>query len=221
MSIQIAPSILAADFACLGDEVNRATEGGCDTFHVDIMDFHFVPNLSFGPAVVETMRRLTDLPLDVHLMTDKPLEMIEPFAKAGSDYLTVHVETVDIPEAVKEIEKYGVKPGISLKPDAPVETVIEHLDIVDLVLVMSVYPGFGGQAFIEDSYERIRQISSAIESAGRDIILSVDGGVNFGNAPGMVAAGCNYLVAGTTVFRDHGAVENTKKLRDAALRGKR
>jgi len=213
MRTQLAPSILAADLACLADEVARAEEGGCDTFHVDIMDFHFVPNLSFGPSIVETMRRLTDLPLDVHLMTDRPLEMIEPFAKAGSDYLTVHVETVDIPRAVDAIKKHDVKPGISLKPDAPVEEVIRHLSSVDLVLIMSVYPGFGGQSFIEDSYDRIRAIADASNEIRDDMIISVDGGVNFENAGELVKSGINYLVAGTTVFRDHGAVENMRKLR--------
>ncbi|MBN1291456.1 MAG: ribulose-phosphate 3-epimerase, partial [Candidatus Latescibacteria bacterium] len=147
MKIKIAPSILAADLSCLGDEIARAIEGGCDAIHVDIMDYHFVPNLSFGPAIVETVRRLTDLPLDVHLMADNPLDMIESFAQAGSDYLTIHVEVVEnMPAALETIRNLGVHPGISLKPDTPVESVIRYIDLVDILLVMSVYPGFGGQS---------------------------------------------------------------------------
>ena len=214
MNVKIAPSILAADLSCLGDEIAGAVEGGCDAFHIDIMDWHFVPNLSYGPAVVETVRRSTGLPLDVHLMVDNPLEMIGPFADAGSDYITIHAEAVDnIPEALGAISKLGVHPGITVRPDTPVEAVMEYLELVNLTLVMSVYPGFGGQKFIEDSYERIEKIADKASKTNPSLIISVDGGVNMDNAPLLVKAGVNYLVAGTAVFKDHKAAENVRRMR--------
>jgi len=220
MRVKIAPSILAADLACLKDEVERAVEGGCDAFHIDIMDWHFVPNLSFGPSMVETVRRLTDLPLDVHLMTDNPLEMLRPFAEAGSDFITVHVEVLDdVPSALDEIRGLGARPGMTLKPDTPVEAVIPHVPLVELLLVMSVHPGFGGQKFIEESYGRIRRIAEAARSGNPEMVLSVDGGVNVENAASLVEAGVNYLVAGTAVFGNHGARENVALLRKAAEKG--
>jgi ribulose-phosphate 3-epimerase len=220
MELMIAPSILAADLACLADEIARAEEGGCDAMHIDIMDGHFVPNLSYGPYVTETVRRLTNLPLDVHLMVDNPLDMIGPFADAGSDFLTVHVEVMDdVRRAFDAITARGIRPGVSLKPDTPVERILPLIADVDLVLVMSVYPGYGGQKFIEDSYGRIQAIADTAAGTNPDLILSVDGGVNFDNAPKLVSAGVNHLVAGTTVFRDHGARENVPKLREAALKG--
>jgi len=220
MRIRIAPSILAADLACLRDEVERAVEGGCDAFHIDIMDWHFVPNLSFGPSIVETVRRLTDLPLDVHLMADNPLEMLRPFAEAGSDFITIHVEVLDdIPSALNEIKALGVRPGITLKPDTPVEAVTPHIPLVELLLIMSVHPGFGGQRFIEESYERIRRIAETARKENPGMLLSVDGGVNVENAASLVEAGVNYLVAGTAVFGNHGARENVALLRKAAEEG--
>jgi len=216
MKVNIVPSILAADLSCLGDEIERAVKGGCDALHVDIMDYHFVPNLSFGPAVVETVRRLTSLPLDVHLMADNPLDMIKSFADAGSDYLTIHVEVVDdVPDALKAITDLNVRPGLSLKPDTPVESVIQYLDLVDIVLVMSVYPGFGGQAFMESSYDRIRRIAEAASRFDPPLLLSVDGGVDADNAPLLVEAGANHLIAGTSIFHDHNAVDNIRRMREA------
>ncbi|MBT4482874.1 MAG: ribulose-phosphate 3-epimerase, partial [Candidatus Latescibacteria bacterium] len=197
-----------------GDEIARAEEGGCDTFHVDIMDWHFVPNLAFGPNIVKTIRKMTDLPIDVHLMVDNPQVMIGSFADAGSDYITVHVEVVDdVPVILKEISEKGVHPGISLKPDTPVEAVFEYLDSVEILLVMTVFPGFGGQNFIEASYERIRKIVDRASEANPKLILSVDGGVNPDNASLLVNAGVNYLVVGTSVFKNHMAVENIRYLR--------
>jgi len=215
MNVKIAPSILAADMCCLGDEIDRAVEGGCDAFHVDVMDWHFVSNLSFGPAIVETVRRLTDLPIDVHLMVDNPLEMIRSFADAGSDYITIHVETVsNVSEALVAIADHGVHPGITFRPDTPVETVIEHLGAVDLVLVMSVYPGFGGQKFIKSTYEKIRRVADKAAEVNPTLIISVDGGVDMDNANRLVRAGVNYLVAGTSLFKDHKAAENIKRMRE-------
>ncbi len=217
MDIRIAPSILAADLACLADEVARAEEGGCDAFHCDIMDWHFVPNLSYGPKVVAAMRRLTGLPLDVHLMVDNPGDMIGAFADAGSDYITIHTEAPgDMSELLGEIERRGVKTGVTIKPDTTVDAVFPHIGTVDLVLIMSVYPGFGGQEFITAAYDRVRAVAARAKEENPDLVISVDGGVNFENAPRLAEAGCNWLVAGTTVFRDHGAVENVRRLRSAA-----
>ena len=218
MKIQIAPSILAADLSCLGDEIARAVDGGCDAIHIDIMDHHFVPNLSFGPSIVETVRRLTDLPLDVHLMVDNPYDMLASFAGAGSDYLTIHVEVVDdVPAALGAIADLGVRPGLSLKPDMPVESVIPFLDRIAILLIMSVFPGFGGQAFMESSYGRIAKIAEASRKLDSPPLISVDGGVDMANAPLLAKAGATYLVAGTSIFRNHGAAENIRKMR-AALR---
>ena len=215
MNPYIAPSILAADMSCLGDEIQRAVDGGCDAFHIDIMDYHFVPNLSFGPGIVSTMRRLTDLPLDVHLMVDNPLDMIAPFADAGSDYLTIHTEVVDdVPEALGRITDCGVKPGLTLKPDTPIETVLPFIELVDILLIMSVYPGFGGQKFLEPTYELCEKTALAAESTGSTPYISVDGGVDMTNALLLAESGANYLVAGTSIFRDHEATENTEKLRE-------
>ena len=216
MHLQISPSLLAADLACLGDEIARAEEGGCNSFHMDIMDFHFVPNLSFGPGLVETVRRLTDLPIDVHLMVTNPLEMLGPFASAGGDSITIHVEAVpDIPAALEAIETLGIRKGLTLRPDTPVEAVIDHMERADIILVMSVYPGFGGQKFIESSYERIRWISEAAERLESPPIISVDGGVNCGNAPLFVKAGATCLVAGSSIFRNHEAAANVRRMREA------
>lgn len=215
MHVSIAPSILAADITCLADEVGRAVEGGCDALHVDIMDYHFVPNLTFGPHIVKALKKLTDLPLDVHLMADNPLDMIEAFADAGSDLLTLHIEVLDDPvDVFGKIADLGVKPGLTLKPGTPVDTVLPYLANIDILLIMSVEPGFGGQAFMESSYERIRKIATAAKKTGRPIHISVDGGVNLENAPKLVDAGCNYLVAGTSVFKDHNARENIKRFRE-------
>ena len=214
--IKIAPSILAADLSCIGDEIARVVEGGCDVIHVDIMDGHFVPNLSFGPDIVKMIRKLTNLPLDVHLMVDNPLDMIEQFARAGSDFLTVHVEVVDdVPSVLDRITGIGVRPGLSFRPDTPVETVTGYLELVDIVLVMSVFPGFGGQLFIEDSYVRIQKIAEAAAGLRTPPLISVDGGVDMDNVRLLVQAGANHIVAGTSIFRDHKGVENIRRMRKA------
>ncbi len=220
MSLQIAPSLLAADLGCLRDEIARAEEGGCDLFHVDIMDFHFVPNLSFGPGFVDAVRKMTHLPLDVHLMVDNPLDMIGPFADAGSDSITLHIEVLDdLTVAFDTIDRHGLSKGISLRPDTPPQTLARYRGACDLVLVMSVYPGFGGQSFLEDSYDRIRTISEMFSGSDRPIVISVDGGVDRENAPCLVKAGATRLVAGSSVFRDHAARKNVSILREAATTG--
>jgi ribulose-phosphate 3-epimerase len=215
--IIIAPSILAADLSCLSQEIARAEEGGCDTFHLDIMDHHFVPNLSFGPAVVKTVRRLTRLPLGVHLMVDNPLDMAGAFADAGGDSITFHVEAVsDVSSTLEAISRLGVKTGISLKPDTPVSRIIPYLAEIDILLVMTVFPGFGGQEFIEESYVRIREIAKAASRLSSPPKIAVDGGVNMENTPHLVEAGVTYLVAGTSIFRNHEAARNVKLMREAA-----
>ena len=217
--VQISPSILAADLTCLEDEIARAVEGGCDDIHIDIMDAHFVPNLSFGPRMVETVRTFTDLPLDVHLMMDNPRDMIGAFAAAGSSFITVHVEVLDdVPGTLAAISNLGIRPGLSLKPDTPVDMVIPYLSLVDILLVMSVFPGFGGQDFIEESYGRIREVSRAANLLPSPPLISVDGGIGFENAPLLVKAGANHLVSGTTIFREHHAEENIRHLREVLTR---
>lgn len=198
-AVKIAPSILSADFARLGDEVRAIDAAGCDYVHIDVMDGHFVPNLTIGPLVVRAIRPCTSKPLDVHLMIDPAQPYLAEFAGAGADIITVHAEAdIHLDRSLQVIRALGKKAGVSLNPGTP-ETAIEHvLDRLDLVLVMSVNPGFGGQSFIPAQLEKIRRIRKMI--GGRPIELQVDGGVNEKTAPAIVDAGANVLVAGTAVF---------------------
>lgn len=209
----IAPSILSADFAKLGEEVRAIDAAGADWVHVDVMDGHFVPNLTIGPAVVKAIRPHTKLPLDVHLMIEPADPFIEEFAQAGADYLTVHIEAgPHAHRSIQRIKAAGVKAGISLCPATPAEAVMELLDEVDLVLVMSVNPGFGGQKFITSQLAKIAKLSAAISMSGRDIRLEVDGGINPETAKAAIEAGADVLVAGSAVFGGDYA-ENIKALR--------
>ncbi|MBR2392162.1 MAG: ribulose-phosphate 3-epimerase [Elusimicrobiaceae bacterium] len=211
------PSILSADLFRLGEEVKRVEEAGADWLHVDIMDGHFVPNLSFGPSLVSSLNGKTNLPLDVHLMVEKPLLFIEPFAKAGADLLTVHIEAKDdLSQAFKQIKNLGVKAGLSIKPDTNPELIAPWLDELDLVLVMSVYPGFGGQSFLPSSPEQIRKVRQVINRSGKAIWLEVDGGINAQTAPLAISAGADALVAGNAIFKAADPVLALKQIRQAA-----
>lgn len=215
--ISVAPSILSADLWQLGNEVQKVQAAGADWLHVDIMDGHFVPNLSFGPSVVSSLSKNTALPLDVHLMVEEPLLFVEPFAKAGADLLTVHIEAKDeVVETLKLIKSFGVKTGLSVKPDTDPELLVPLTDLLDLILVMTVYPGFGGQAFLPGSEEQIRQVRQIIASSGRKIWLEVDGGINAQTAPKAVAAGADALVAGSAIFKAADPVLALKQIRQAA-----
>jgi ribulose-phosphate 3-epimerase len=197
----IAPSILAADFARLGEEVRAAEAAGADMIHVDVMDGHFVPNISIGPSVVKSIRPHSKLPFDVHLMIAPVDPFIQQFRDAGADIITVHPESgPHVHRTLQAIRATGAKAGVSLNPGTPVEVVDPIIDLVDLILVMSVNPGFGGQSFIETALPKIEKLRKKIDATGRDIILEVDGGVNAKTASRVIEAGATALVAGTAVY---------------------
>ena len=197
----LAPSLLSADFVRLAEEIAKVEAAGADWLHLDIMDGHFVPNLTFGPPVVAAIRKITKLPLDVHLMVTNPAELVEQFAAAGADWLTVHVETEPhLHRLVNRIRELGVKPAVTLNPATPVGQLDEILSEVDMVLVMSVNPGFGGQKFIPASLSKISRLKEKLNQIGRPVLIEVDGGVNEATAPLLVQAGVDVLVAGSAVF---------------------
>ncbi len=207
--VKIAPSILSADFARLGDQVREAEAGGADYIHVDVMDGHFVPNLTIGPPVVRALRPVTRLPLDVHLMIESPERYLEDFAKAGADLITVHQEAcVHLHRTVEQIKSLGKRAGVSVNPATPASELAEILPYVDLVLVMTVNPGFGGQSFIETMLAKIRAIREQLIALRSSAELEVDGGINYETAPRAVTAGANVLVAGSSIF---GAKEGIAK----------
>ncbi len=215
-AIRVAPSILSADFAKLGEEVRAVSEAGADYIHIDIMDGHFVPNITIGPAVVEALRGHSDLPFDVHLMISPVDAYVPAFAAAGADIITVHPEAgAHLHRTVQLVKSLGKKAGVALNPATPADAVEQVLDDVDLVLVMSVNPGYGGQTFIPAALDKIAALRRAIDAAGRAIDLEVDGGVNLETAPRVIAAGADVLVAGSAAFRGGPAAyaDNIRRLR--------
>ena len=199
--VLVAPSILSADFSRLGEEIKAVKNAGADWIHIDVMDGHFVPNITIGPVVVSKIRKVTDLFFDVHLMIENPEKYIEPFAKAGSDLITIHAEVCNDPKSIiKKIKDLGCKAGVSINPETSVDLIKDIIQYVDLVLVMSVHPGFGGQSFIEDVVPKIKQIREIIDKSSKDIYLEVDGGINDKTAKIVVENGANVLVAGNYIF---------------------
>lgn len=207
--MKIAPSILTADFNQLENEIKSISES--DYLHLDVMDGHFVPNISFGSHVLSGLKKITNIALDTHLMVSEPLLFIDQFVQIGSDYITVHVEAKDPIEAVKKIKASGVKAGISLKPNTPLEEIYPFLDKVDLVLVMSVEPGFGGQKFMTDQLEKVKKLVSLREKLDYEYVIEIDGGINLDTAKQAKAAGVDIAVAGSYVFN---AKDRNKAIRD-------
>jgi ribulose-phosphate 3-epimerase len=200
---KFAPSILSADFARLAEAALAVEQAGADWLHVDVMDGHFVPNLTFGPKMVADLHKATRLPLDVHLMIERPEDWVDRYAEAGATYLTIHVEAArDVPGALAAIRARGVRSGLTLNPETPVEVVLPYLGSLDLALVMSVHPGFGGQKFIESALDKVKAIRAQLD--GRNLVaeLEVDGGIKPDNAARVVAAGATVLVAGSAIFED-------------------
>jgi len=203
MMIKIAPSILSADFARLGEEIKDVEKGGADYIHVDVMDGHFVPNITIGPLIVEAIRPITSLTLDVHLMIEQPDRYIPEFAKAGADIITVHVEACPhLHRTIQLIRSFGIKAGVVLNPHTPVSTIQHVLEDIDMVLLMTVNPGFGGQSFIHSVLPKIQEVSRMVRERGLQVDIEVDGGVNVETARLCVEAGANVLVAGSAIYNE-------------------
>lgn len=216
-TIQIAPSILSADFARLAEEVSKVEAAGADLIHVDVMDGHFVPNLTVGPPIVEALRAVTSLPLDVHLMITNPDVFIPDFAAAGATYLTVHTETCPhLHRTIQSIKEQGVKAGVTLNPSTSLMTLEEVIADVDLVLIMSVNPGFGGQSFIPRSLDKIARAREMILRSGSQAFLEVDGGIKHDNVTQVVKAGADILVSGSAIFNSANYAETIQAFRTAA-----
>ena len=208
-SIKIAPSLLAADFANLAAEVARVEKAGCDLLHIDVMDGHFVPNITVGPFIVKAIRRITKLPLDAHLMIERPEKYVKSFAEAGADQITVHAEACpdNLTEVLELIRSCSVTRGVSLRPQTPLSAIKAHLKNIDLVLLMTVNPGFGGQAFIHSQLGKIETLQQIISGRGMNTRIAVDGGIDMTTAPLVVEVGATILVAGSSVYNKKASVE--------------
>ena len=216
--IKISPSILSANFSELGNEIKRLEQGGADMIHVDVMDGHFVPNLTIGPPVIKNLREITKLPFDVHLMIDPVHKYIKDYADAGADIITIHPEaTENLSESINHIKSFKKKVGVSLNPNTELNIVLDYLDKIDLILIMSVYPGFGGQKFMPEIIKKIKDLNNIKKDKNLNFDIEVDGGINFSNAKKVLDAGANILVSGTTIFKENnGDIEkNIKTLRTA------
>jgi len=221
--IKIAPSILAANFSKLAEEVKEVEQAGAELIHIDVMDGHFVPNITMGPIVVEALRPVTKLPLDVHLMIEKPDMYIESFAKAGADYITVHVEACPhLHRTIQLIRSFGVKPGVVLNPHTPIESIQHVLEDIDMVLFMTVNPGFGGQKFIHSVVPKVQQLSELIKKRGLDIEIEIDGGINAETIVACAEAGATIFVAGSAIYNQKDrkkALQEIKEAGERAIRG--
>ncbi|APC40967.1 ribulose-phosphate 3-epimerase [Clostridium estertheticum] len=212
--IKIAPSILSADFSKLGEHIKQLDAYGADMIHIDVMDGMFVPNISFGTPIIKSIRKLTRIPFDVHLMIEEPSRYVEEFVHAGSDIITVHYETDrHIDRTINYIKSFGVKVGVALNPATPVALIKHLISNVDMVLIMTVNPGFGGQKFIEYCLDKVKEVRELANVYNKDIMIQVDGGIDESNIRGVVSSGANVIVAGSAVFKNDDIEKNIKKLR--------
>jgi ribulose-phosphate 3-epimerase len=215
-NIKISPSILSADFSILGDEIKSLEQAGADLIHIDVMDGHFVPNITMGPPIIKMVRKCTKLPFDVHLMISPVEKYIKAFADAGSDIITIHPEATDnLKRAVSSIKSLGKKAGVSLNPKTPISALMDVINDIDLVLIMSVNPGFAGQSFMSEVLSKVTELRKIINDKKLKIDIEIDGGINFETAPLAVKAGANILVSGTTIFSGS-LKDNIQKLRNCA-----
>jgi ribulose-phosphate 3-epimerase len=215
-NIKISPSILSADFSILGDEIKSLEQAGADLIHIDVMDGHFVPNITMGPPIIKMVRKFTKLPFDVHLMISPVEKYIKAFADAGSDIITIHPEATDnLKRAVSTIKSLGKKAGVSLNPKTPISTLMDVINDIDLILIMSVNPGFAGQSFMGEVLPKVTELRKMINDKKLKIDIEIDGGINFETAPLAVKAGANILVSGTTIFSGS-LKDNIQKLRNCA-----
>ena len=211
--MKIAPSLLSCDFSKMGEEIERMDQAGADWMHLDVMDGHFVPNITFGAPIIKAVRKLSNRPFDVHLMISEPIRYIADFAASGADMITVHVEACsDVVATIEKIREYKLKVGITLNPDTPVSAIKPYLNRVDMVLIMSVNPGFGGQKFITSSVDKIKEVKRLRDELNLSYDIEVDGGINIDNLATVLEAGANVIVAGSAIFRGD-AAENVKKFK--------
>jgi ribulose-phosphate 3-epimerase len=216
-NIKISPSILSADFSILGEEIKSLEKAGADLIHVDVMDGHFVPNITMGPPIIKMVRKFTKLPFDVHLMISPVEKYIKAFAEAGSDIITIHPEATDnLKRAVTTIKSLGKKAGVSLNPKTPISVLMDVINEIDLILIMSVNPGFGGQSFMSEVLPKVKELRQMINEKKLKIDIEIDGGINFETAPLAIKAGANILVSGTTIFAGGTLKDNILKLRNCA-----